>query len=48
MIAKVFHVLKWTSRELDRTVEALLGENGVQEVEIEGLNGLRLISTRAS
>jgi hypothetical protein len=48
MIGKVFHVLKWTSRELDRTIGTLLEEGTVQEVEIEGLNGLRLVSTRAS
>jgi hypothetical protein len=39
MITKVFHVLKWTSRELDRTIEALLGEDVVREIEVEGLDG---------
>jgi hypothetical protein len=48
MIAKVFHVLKWTSRELERTIVALREEGAIQKVEIEGLNGLRLVSTRAS
>ena len=48
MIAKVFHVLKWTSRELEWTITALLEEGKIQEVEIEGLNGLQLVSTRAS
>jgi hypothetical protein len=48
MIGKVFHVLKWTSRELDRTIAALLEEGAIQEVDIEGLDGPRLVSTRAS
>ena len=48
MIAKVFHVLKWTSRELERIIVALREEGAIQEVEIEGLNGLRLVSTHAS
>jgi hypothetical protein len=47
MIAKVFHVLKWTSAELNRTIAALLEEGTVQEMEIEGLKGLQLVSTRA-
>ena len=47
MIAKVFHLLKWTSRELERIIVALREEGAIQEVEIEGLNGLRLVSTRA-
>jgi hypothetical protein len=34
MIAKVFHVLKWTSRELDRTIAALLEEGAIQEVQM--------------
>ena len=48
MIAKVFHVLKWTSRELEWTIATLLEEGTTQEVGIEGLKGLRLVSTRAS
>ena len=47
MIAKVFHVLKWTSKELDRTIAALLEENVVREIEVEGLEKPQLVSTRA-
>jgi hypothetical protein len=37
MIAKVFHVLKWTSQELDRTIATLLEERTIREIEIEGI-----------
>jgi hypothetical protein len=47
MIAKVFHVLKWTKRELERTIAALLEEGTVREIEIEGLEEPQLVSTRA-
>jgi hypothetical protein len=47
MIGKVFHVLKWTKKELDHTIAALLEEGTVQEMDIEGLKGLQLVSTRA-
>jgi hypothetical protein len=47
MIGKVFHVLKWTSRELDCTIAALLEKGVVREVEVEGLNRPQFISTRA-
>ena len=46
MIAKVFHVLRWTKRELERAVAALLEDGTVLEVEIEGLKGMRLVSAR--
>jgi hypothetical protein len=46
MIAKVFHVLKWTARELDRTIAALLEEDVIREIEVEGLEKPQLISTR--
>ena len=42
-IAKVFHVLKWTSRELDRTIAALLEEGSIQEVQIKGMEQLQLV-----
>ncbi len=35
MIAKVFHVLKWTPKELDRTLGTLLDEEVIREVEVE-------------
>jgi hypothetical protein len=47
MIAKVFHVLKWTSRELDRTIAALLEENVVRQIEVEWLEKPQLVSRRA-
>ena len=47
MIAKVFHVLKWTSRELDRTIAALLEQRAVNEMEIEGIQGTQLVSAHA-
>jgi hypothetical protein len=46
MIAKVFHVLKWTSRELERTIAALLEEGTIREIEIEGIEGPRLVLIR--
>jgi hypothetical protein len=47
MIVKVFHVLKWTKRELERTIAALLEEGTVREIEIEGLEEPQLVSARA-
>jgi hypothetical protein len=47
MIAKVFHVLKWTPAELDRAIAALVEENTVREVEIEDSKELCLVSFRA-
>jgi hypothetical protein len=47
MIAKVFHVLKWTPTELDRTIAALLQEGTVREMQVKGLKHPRLVSTRA-
>jgi hypothetical protein len=44
MVARVFHVLKWTPKELDRTVAMLLEEGAVREIEIEGAKGLHLVS----
>ncbi len=46
MIGKVFHVLKWTSAELERTIDALLQENVVQELQIKGSQRPQLVSTR--
>jgi len=47
MIGKVFHVLKWTATELDRTIGALLQDGVVQEVPVEGVKYPQLVSTRA-
>jgi hypothetical protein len=45
MIAKVFHVLKWTRRELDRTIATLLEEGAIQEVQVKGAKKLQLVAT---
>jgi len=45
MIAKVFHVLKWTSNELDRNIATLLEEGTVQEVQVEGAKQLQHVPT---
>jgi hypothetical protein len=34
MIAKVFHVLRWTPGELDRTITALLEDGSVRETKL--------------
>jgi len=47
MIGQAFHVFRWTPRELDRTIVALLEEGAVQEMEIEGVKGQQLVSVRA-
>jgi hypothetical protein len=47
MIGKVFHVLKWTPTELDRTISALVQENLIQEVQIKGVRRPQLCSTRS-
>jgi hypothetical protein len=47
MVAKVFHVLKWTPMELARTIAALVEENTVREMEIEDSKDFCLVSSRA-
>jgi hypothetical protein len=47
MIAKVFHVLRWTSREMDRTIAVLLEQRSVREMEVEGIEGPQLVSVYA-
>lgn len=47
MIGKVFHVLKWTLTELERTISTLLQEGAVREVQVKGLDQTQLISTRS-
>ena len=42
MIAKVFHVLKRTSRELEWTIAALLEEGAIQEVQVKDVKQLSL------
>ena len=36
MVAKVFHVLRWTKRELERTIEVLVERGSIREIE-EGM-----------
>jgi hypothetical protein len=45
MIAKVFHVLRWTPTELNRTIAVLLGEGAIQEVQVKGVKQLQLVPT---
>jgi hypothetical protein len=45
MVGKVFHVLRWTARELERAIAALIEEGVAREMEVEGLDGLWLVST---
>ena len=47
MIRKVFHVLDWTPKELDRTIDALLGEGIIHERQVGDL-GRQLVSCRDS
>jgi hypothetical protein len=47
MIQRVFHVMNWTSREWERTFEALLEEGRVREVRVDGAADPLLASTRA-
>lgn len=46
-IGQVFHVLKWTPAELERTIAVLLQEGVVREMQVEGLKLLQLVSIRA-
>jgi hypothetical protein len=46
MMAKVFHVLKWTPRELDRTIAALLEEDAIREVRVKDVRQPQLVSAR--
>jgi hypothetical protein len=45
MVAKVFHILRWTPRALHRTIAVLLGEGAVQEVQVKGVKQLQLVPT---
>ncbi len=47
MIGKVFHVLKWTPTELERTIATLLQEGAVQKVQVKGAKHLHLLSTHS-
>ena len=47
MVARVFHVLRWTPSELERTIAALLDEGAVEESEVEGARQPWLVSRAA-
>jgi len=47
MIAKVFHVLKWTKQELEQTVEALVEKGAVREAQVKGVKHSQLVSNHA-
>jgi hypothetical protein len=47
MVAKVFHVLRWTPTELKRTIITLLEEGAIQETKVKGMREPQLVSNRA-
>ena len=47
MIQKVFHIMRWTPKGLDRAIAALLEEGVVQKMETVDAKEMRLISSRA-
>ena len=48
MVEKVFHVLKWTADEWDRTIEALQQEEAIRQVTVKGSSSPTLVSARAA
>jgi hypothetical protein len=46
MIAKVFHILRWTPTELNRTIAVLLEEGTIQEVQVKNVKQPQLVSAR--
>ena len=46
MIAKAFHVLKWTPKELGHTIAVLLEEGAIRELGLEGAKNPQLVSSR--
>jgi hypothetical protein len=47
-IKRIFHVLKWTPSELERTISALLDEGAVRQATVGGLKQPQLVSARSS
>jgi hypothetical protein len=47
MVAKVFHVLKWTPMELDRTIATLLEDGMLQQMRVKDGKQSPLVSNRA-
>jgi hypothetical protein len=46
MIARVFHVQRWTPTDLERTIEALIEEGAIEQVQVEGSEEPHYLSTR--
>jgi hypothetical protein len=46
MIARVFHVLKWTPAELERAIAALLDDGAIRELAVKGTKTPWLVSNR--
>jgi len=44
MIGKVFHIFRWTPRELERTIAALQEEGAIREVSIKGVKSSQFVS----
>ncbi|MBN1874405.1 MAG: hypothetical protein JXA33_09250 [Anaerolineae bacterium] len=44
MVAKVFHILNWTSREFSQAISGLIQKNPIQEMPVEGSKHSFLIS----
>jgi hypothetical protein len=47
MVGKVFHVLRWTSRELERTIAGMLEDGTAIEATIAGASTPQILSCRA-
>jgi hypothetical protein len=46
-VKRIFNVLKWSSAELKRTIEALLDEEAIVEAQLDGLAQPQLLPSRA-
>ena len=46
MIGRIFHVLRWTSAELEHTIATLVEEGAVQELEVKESKHPQLVSAR--
>ena len=47
MIGRVFHVLNWSSMELDDAIRVLLRDGVIWEIGIEGMTQPQLVSRQA-
>ncbi len=46
MIGQIFHVLRWTSAEIERTIATLLEEGAALEAHVTGMKHPQLVSSR--